>query len=274
MNVTGGGAMFFLGKGDTTALMVLISWAGAAFGAGLFLGPSMQADVIDYDELYTGKRREAQYTAFWSILPKFVAIPSAVVPIAILGELGYVPNAVQSPDVILAVKAMFALLPALCAVLSFMIAWRFPITEKVHRAILEGVDRHAQGLDAIDPLTGRTVPPPQAGPVDEATGWFLDNFSAGELRRHLKKRGLSSLRDVLAAAAGAIVLSLFAAIYAISCTRAPGTDPGALASLSVVAAGFALAVFVFHLLRISAALRLSAGKVPPATIRAHLDGAA
>lgn len=274
LTVTGGGAMYFLGKGDTTALMVLISWAGAAFGAGLFLGPSMQADVIDYDELYTGKRREAQYTAFWNILPKFVAIPSAVVPIAILGELGYLPNAVQSPEVIVAIKAMFALLPAMCAVLAFMIAWRFPITEKVHRAILEGVDRHAQGLDAIDPLTGRTVPPPQAGPVDEATGWFLDNFSAGELRRHLKKRGLSSLRDVLVSAAGAIALSVFAAIYAISCARAPGTDLGALASLSVVAAGFALAVFVFHLLRISAALRLSAGNVPPAAIRAHLDGAA
>jgi hypothetical protein len=42
----------------------------------------------------------------------------------------------------------------------------------------------------------------------------------------------------------------------------------------VVAAGFALAVFGFHLLRIGAALRLSAGNIPPATIRAHLDGAA
>ncbi len=48
----------------------------------MFLTPSMQADVIDYDELYTGKRREAQYTAFWSMLPKFVAIPSAAIPLA------------------------------------------------------------------------------------------------------------------------------------------------------------------------------------------------
>ena len=75
--------------------MVLICWAGIGFGAGLFLTPSMQADVIDYDELYTGKRREAQYTAFWSMLPKFIAIPSAAVPIAILASLGYIPNAMQ-----------------------------------------------------------------------------------------------------------------------------------------------------------------------------------
>ena len=265
--------MFFLGKGDTTGLMILISWAGAAFGAGLFLGPSMQADVIDYDELHTGKRREAQYTAFWSILPKFVAIPSAVIPIAVLGQLGYVPNAVQSASVILAIKGMFALLPAFCAVIAFVFAWRFPITEKVHREILEGIQRHDQGLDAIDPLTGRNVPAPHAGPVDEATGWFLDNFSPGELRRYVKNNGSSLMRDVLLSATAAIALSAISAIYAISCARAPGTDPGALASLSVVTAGFALAVFVFHILRISAAMRLKEGAISPATIKAHLEGA-
>jgi len=273
MNVTGGGAMYFLGKGNTTGLMILISWAGAAFGAGLFLGPSMQADVIDYDELYTGKRREAQYTAFWSILPKFVAIPSAVVPIAVLAEMGYVPNAVQSPQVIFAIRAMFALLPALFAVLSFIIAYRFPITEETHREILDGIKRHEEGAGALDPLTGRSVPAPHAGPVDEATGWFLDNFSAGELRRYLKYAGSSPIRDVMISALVAIGLSVFAAGYAYSCVRGAETDPGALASLSVVAAGFALAVFVFHLLRIIAARKLSEGAVPPATIRAHLDAA-
>ena len=64
----------------------------------------MQADVIDYDEFYTGKRREAQYGAFWSMLPKWVAIPSAAIPIAILASMGYVPNAVQNPRVILAIR--------------------------------------------------------------------------------------------------------------------------------------------------------------------------
>ncbi|MGO9606630.1 MAG: MFS transporter [Candidatus Binataceae bacterium] len=270
MNVTGGGAMFFLGKGDTTGLMFLICWAGAAFGAGLFLGPSMQADVIDYDELYTGKRREASYTAFWSILPKFVAIPSAVVPIAVLGQLGYIPNAVQSPQVVLAIKAMFALMPALCAVLSFLIAWRFPITEKMHREILDGIERHGRGENAIDPLTGRVVPPPAGGPVDEATGWFLDHFSEGELRRYAKSGGASPLRDVMVAAATAIAVSVIAALFALSRVREPGTDPGAMASLTVVIAGFALAVFVFHLLRIKAALRLGGGAIPIATVRAHL----
>ena len=35
--------------------------------------------MIDYDELYTGKRRESQYGALWSVIIKFVVIPSAAV---------------------------------------------------------------------------------------------------------------------------------------------------------------------------------------------------
>ena len=134
LGITGGAAMFLLRPGDIWPLMVLICWAGIGFGAGLFLTPSMQADVIDYDELYTGKRREAQYTAFWSMLPKFVAIPSAAVPIAILASLGYIPNAIQVPHVVFAIRAIFALGPATCSALSFLIARRFPITETIHNA--------------------------------------------------------------------------------------------------------------------------------------------
>ncbi|HTS52089.1 MAG TPA: hypothetical protein VMH26_02345, partial [Burkholderiales bacterium] len=88
-----------------------------------------------------------------------------------------------------------------------------------------------------------------------------------------KDTGSSPIRDVMISALIAIGLSVFAATYAYSCVRGAEADPGALASLSVVTAGFALAVFVFHLLRLTAARRLSGGAISPATIRAHLDAA-
>ncbi|HEY6419980.1 MAG TPA: MFS transporter [Candidatus Binataceae bacterium] len=270
MGVTGGAAMFFLGKGNTTGLLLLICWAGASFGAGLFLAPAMQADVIDYDEFYTGKRREAQYTAFWSIVPKFVAIPSAALPIAVLAEIGYVPNVVQSPEVILAIRAIFALAPAVFGALSFLIAWRYPITAEIHRDILDGVERHARGESATDPLNGGLVAPPHARQVDESVGWFLDNFSEGELRRYLGKGALSPVRDVWIAAGASIGVMVVAAYMALIRMRSLATDPGAVASLCVVAAGFALAVFLFHLMRLKPARELAAGKVSTAVVRAHL----
>jgi GPH family glycoside/pentoside/hexuronide:cation symporter len=270
MGTTGGAAMFFLGKGDTLGLLVLICWAGASFGAGLFLGPSMQADVIDYDELHTGKRREAQYTAFWSILPKFVAIPSAALPFAVLASMGYVPNTVQSPAVLLAIRGIFALGPAFSSVLSFAVAWRYPITEKIHRAIRDGIELHDAGHEAIDPLTGAVVPAVDAGLVDDETGWFLDYFSPRELRRYLDLGATAPVRDVRLAAAVSLGVAIAAAAIAIDQMHALASNPGAIASLAVVTSGFAVAIFVFHLLRLGAAFRLASGAVSPELVGAHL----
>jgi GPH family glycoside/pentoside/hexuronide:cation symporter len=269
LGISGGGLMFLLGPGDMKWLFILICWAGIGFGAGLFLTPSMQADVIDYDELYTGKRREAQYTAFWSMLPKFIAIPSAAIPIAILASLGYIPNAIQSPSVVLAIRAIFALTPATCSILSFLIARKFPITQKIHNDILDGIAAHARGEDVVDPLTGALVPPPRPG-HDDDVGWFLDNFSRGELKRYLAKGGSRPVRDVLTMATISIGVSALSAIYVVHRVGSLSTDPGAMTSVIVVAAGLALAIFAFHLMRLGPARRLAAGEVPADVIRAHL----
>lgn len=271
MGVTGGGGMFFLGRGDTMPLLFLIAWAGSSFGAGLFLGPAIQADVIDYDELHTGKRREAQYTAFWAMLPKFVAIPSAAIPIAILGSIGYVPNAVQTPQVVFAIKAIFALTPAFCATLAFFIAWRFPIDEPAHRAILAGIAQHALGQPARDPLTGRELSPPRTHSIDEAIGWFLDYFSPRELRRFLAGDGHSIVRDVWWAAAASIAVCGAAVLVILLRVTSLEVDPGPIPVLAVVTTGFAFAVFIFHLLRLGPARQLASGAVPATVVKAHVE---
>ncbi len=269
LGISGGLAMFLLRPGDIRWLMVVICWAGIGFGAGLFLTPSMQADVIDYDELYTGKRREAQYTAFWSMLPKFIAIPSAAVPIAILASLGYRANHVQAPQVVFAIRAIFALAPAICSALSFLIAWRFPITQTIHNSILDGIELHGRGEVAVDPMTGAVVPPPTPG-HDEDVGWFLDYFSSGELKRYLAKGASRPVRDVLTVAAISISVSIISVIYVLRRVSSLRADPGAMISLIVVAGGLAFAIFVFHLMRLGPARRLAAGEVSTDAVRAHL----
>lgn len=270
LGITGGAGMFFIGEGDTVPLLALLIWAGSGFGAGLFLGPAVQADVIDYDELYTGKRREAQYSAFWGMLPKFVAIPSAAIPIAILGSLGYVPNAVQSPRVVLAIKAIFALTPAICSTLAFFFARRFAIDQQAHAEILAGIVQHRRGERAVDPLTGAVLPPPRARGVDEGTGWFLDHFSPGELRRYVARGGGGVIGDVWRAAAGALGICIGCLLLVTTQVTSFEVDPGALPVLAIVGAGFSFAVFVFHLLRLRAARELVAGAAPLETVRAHL----
>ncbi len=270
MSISGAGLTFVLGEGDLLLAIPLLAWAGSSFGASSFLGLAIKADVIDYDELLTGRRREAQFTALWSILPKFAMIPGAAVPVAILGSLGYVPNAVQSPEVVLAIRALFGLGSAAFSALALLIAWRLPMTEAIHRAIHEGVERRARGETVTDPVTGRLLAPPGSR-MDEEGGWLLDHFSRRELRRVVAKGPHTLVRDVVASAAAALAVALLAALFTARQLTGLPAEPGPQAVLGVVVSGFSLSLVGFHGLRLRAARRFDASRFPESRLRAHLD---
>ncbi len=262
--------MFFAGKGDVGWVALLHVWAGIAFGAGFLLVPAMQADVIDYDELYTGQRREAQFTAFWTMVPKLVAIPGAALPIALLAMIGYVPNREQTPEVLLGLRILYALVPATFSAAAFFLARLYPIDEKTHAAIRAGIAAHARGETATDPLNGKIVPPPSARAVNPETSWFLDFFSPAELV-HVVAHGATGLRARVALKTGAC-LALFAGALAIcfSTVGNLGEQPGLAPVFSVVGGGFALTGACFHALRLRPAAQLASHPIDPALIRAHL----
>ena len=271
VGISAGIGLFFAGKGDVTFVALLHVWAGVSFGAGFLLVPSMQADVIDYDELHTGQRREAQFTAFWAMVPKLVAIPGAALPLAVLGMIGYVPNADQTPEVLMGIRVLYALVPATFAALAGLLALLYPLNQEAHTAIRAGIDAHKRGEEAVDPLTGRVVPPPAARAVDAETSWFLDFFAPGELR-HALARGPAGVRTRVLAKA-AVCLALFALALELCLTNVSdlGQQPGLTAVLAVVGAGFALTGVAFHLMRLGPAARLAREPIAPELIRAHLD---
>ena len=69
--------VFFLGPGDANLYGILVFVSGIGIGATLSLPSAIQADVIDYDELLTGQRREGQYVGLWSIAKKIWSSPAA-----------------------------------------------------------------------------------------------------------------------------------------------------------------------------------------------------
>ena len=71
-------------------------------------------------------------------------------------------------------------------------------------------------------------------------------------------------------AALSICVSIASVIYVLNRVHSLSTDPGAMTSVIVVAAGLALAIFVFHLMRLGPARRLAAGEIPADVVRAHL----
>jgi GPH family glycoside/pentoside/hexuronide:cation symporter len=270
--ITGSLGLFFLGPGQLWPAFVILVWAGASFGARLFLGPAIQADVIDYDELHTGLRREAQYGSLWSVLTKFTVIPSMSIPLAVLATLGYEPNVEQSETVKLAIRVIFGLLPASTGLVALVVASFYPISEVVHRRIWEGIEQHRRGEAAVDPVTGATLPPPSDRGVDEDTGWFLDHFSKAELERVAARGPTVLLRDTSLWCAASLAVMLLAGLGAWSGIGSLEQPPGVGPVLAIVIAGFSLTAFCFHAIRVRAARRLRERPPLDRVLRAHLAG--
>lgn len=140
--------VFFLGAGDVYAYGILVFLSGIGFGAGLAIPSSMQADVIDVDEMVSGKRREGRYIGLWSISKKLAAAFGVGIGLFLLGSTGYKPNVVQSDDVVFMLRVLYALVPCLCNLVAFGIAMAYPITEERHREVRRTIDarRTAQAI--------------------------------------------------------------------------------------------------------------------------------
>ena len=260
---------FWTGRDAILPVYLVLIWAGTAFGCGFVLGPSMQADVIDYDELYTGRRREAQYGALWAIMTKFAVIPSASIPLSILAAVSFEPNVEQSETVIWTIRAIYGLAPATISFLAMCIAFLFPINERIHADILAGISAHQIGRSARDPLTGRDLPPPEDRGLDEDTGWYLDHFSPGELRRALRRGHWTLRRDAWLWTGVSAGATAFATLYGVQSLGDFAAQPGPDVVVAVMVAGLGLTGVCFHLVRVRAAGK--AAQVPADDVRVHLE---
>jgi GPH family glycoside/pentoside/hexuronide:cation symporter len=144
--------VFFLGPGDAAIYGILVFLSGIGFGATLAIPSAIQADVIDYDELLTGERREGQYIGLWSISKKFAAAVGIGAGLSILGMAGYTPNAEQPANVLTALRVLYALVPSLCNIVAIAIAFAYPISSSIHADIRKAITRRQAGLPATNPL--------------------------------------------------------------------------------------------------------------------------
>lgn len=129
-----------LHRGDTALFAVLVALSAIGYGATLAIPASMQADVIDYDELHSGKRREGEYVGIWSIAKKLAAALGAGLAFPILQHFGYQPGAEQSESVQTALKYLYAGVPSVCNLFAMLIAQRYPITKAMHAEIRKEID--------------------------------------------------------------------------------------------------------------------------------------
>jgi len=132
-------------------------WAAylVAFAAGLgvssahVLPNAMSPDVLEVDELVSGRRQEGIYAGF----SVFVRKLSTGLVLSIIGPAlawsGYMEDAVrQPPSTLTTIRLLIALLPATLLAASILIAWAYPITRQRHAEVQAELARRRAGQSA------------------------------------------------------------------------------------------------------------------------------
>jgi GPH family glycoside/pentoside/hexuronide:cation symporter len=126
--------------GFFTAILVL---GGIGFGNFLAIPPSMVADVIDWDEVQTGRRREANYFAIWSFASKCGNAITGFAALQLLEHVGYLPGVPQTESVKSWMIGMFSVFPALFYALTGLALLRFRFSRSDLDAAQRAVGRAA-----------------------------------------------------------------------------------------------------------------------------------
>jgi glycoside/pentoside/hexuronide:cation symporter, GPH family len=135
--------LFMLQPGQIIFMYILAILAGFGVSVAYLIPWSMVPDVIELDELQTGKRREGIFYAFMVLLQKIgLALGLFLVGIA-LEASGFKPRIpgeaipIQPDSALMAIRIAIAPLPAFFLLIGLILAYFYPITREFHAEILD-----------------------------------------------------------------------------------------------------------------------------------------
>jgi len=147
--------LFLLQPGQVIAMYGIGILAGAGLAVAYLIPWSMLPDVIDFDELQTGQRREGIFYGFVVQLQK-IAIAIALFMVGkILDFSGFISTsseqatAITQPDsALLAIRWLIGPIPSLVLIGGLIFTYIYPITREFHEEILlKLTERHRHFSD-------------------------------------------------------------------------------------------------------------------------------
>ena len=124
-------------------MFVLAVFAGLAAGCGGTIAPSVQGDVIDYDEHLTGERKEGSYFAAWNFVYKSALGIMLALTGFVLDLSGFVPNQEQTMTTQVWMVGLYGLFPLICYLIGAALFTRFSLDEAAYKEIRAGLDAKA-----------------------------------------------------------------------------------------------------------------------------------
>ncbi len=126
---------------DDYLIFGLAMVVAGAFNIALWLIPgSIVPDIIEWDQLEVGERREGAFYGIWTLIRKGAVGGAFIIIGFLLDYVGYLPNAEQTDRALLGIKLLFGPIPSVLLIIGVIIFLKFPITKEVHQEILRKIE--------------------------------------------------------------------------------------------------------------------------------------
>jgi len=138
-------AIFSLGSDQLVLAYLLAALSGSGIATAYVIPWAMVPDVVEYDQVHSGQRREGSYYAFASFFQKLATGAALWGMGTALAITGYItpgttgPLPAQPEGAINAIRYFIGPIPAILLILALLFAWRYPITRASHQATLEAL---------------------------------------------------------------------------------------------------------------------------------------
>ena len=133
--------IYTIQPGQTAYLLVIAALAGIGVSAAYVLPDSMFADVIEWDELRTGRRQEGIFYGIRTLIRKLTGALVIFITLQALGWAGYqsppegVTQFVQSAPVLEMIRLLVSPFGATILFGTIIFAWLFPLSREKHARI-------------------------------------------------------------------------------------------------------------------------------------------
>jgi GPH family glycoside/pentoside/hexuronide:cation symporter len=121
------GPYFFLG---------LMVYAGIGVGFSYVAPFAMVPDAIEFDAAQSGERKEGAYYGMWTFVSKLGTALAVFLSGIILSLGGYIAEAVQSAEAILAIRLLIGPIPAVIFIGAWVVIRFYPLDEKAYQELL------------------------------------------------------------------------------------------------------------------------------------------
>jgi GPH family glycoside/pentoside/hexuronide:cation symporter len=144
--------IFSIQPGQVNLILFLAVMAGISVSAAHVLPDAIFPDVIEWDELRTGRRQEGIYYGIKNFIRKLTGAVAIFIALQVLGWFGYqtptegVTQFSQPESALMAIRILIGPFGALLLLSAILMAWFYPLTRERHDRIRRLLERKSSKL--------------------------------------------------------------------------------------------------------------------------------